>query len=157
MELPPLLRHGIDEALDGLPLADLARAAALLSERYRSETLDGRLHLSDDLAARAYLATRLPATYAAIRDAMAKLAALRPDFQPATLLDVGAGPGTALWAAADCWPGLADAVLIEKSSAIRGWGEKLSGSASRGRGCWHVGDLTTDRVSAPPLDRVCLP
>ncbi|MGE4247857.1 MAG: small ribosomal subunit Rsm22 family protein [Parvibaculaceae bacterium] len=156
MELPPLLRHGIDEALDGLPLADLARAAALLSERYRSETLDGRLHLSDDLAARAYLATRLPATYAAIRDAMAKLAALRPDFQPATLLDVGAGPGTALWAAADCWPGLADAVLIEKSSAIRGWGEKLSGSASLGRVRWHDGDLTTDLVSAPPLDLVCL-
>ena len=102
MELPVLLRQVIDQALEGVPLADLTRAAALLSQRYRGETRDGRLHLSDDLAARAYLATRLPATYAAIRMAMNELAQRRPDFEPRTLLDVGAGPGTVLWASSDC-------------------------------------------------------
>src|SRR5262245_6443943 len=123
MELPVLLRQAIDQALEGVPLADLARAAALLSERYRGETRDGALHISGDLAAKAYLATRLPATYAAVRDAMAKLSVMRPDFAPGTLLDIGSGPGTALWAAVDCWPVLADAMMIEASSAIKFWGE----------------------------------
>ena len=56
MELPVLLRQAIDHALEGVSLADLTRAAALLSERYRGEMRDDRWHLSDDLAAIAHLA-----------------------------------------------------------------------------------------------------
>ena len=93
MELPPALRQAVDKALEGVPLAELKRAADLLSRRYRDEVRDGRLHLSDHLAAQAYLATRLPATYAAIRASLAAVAEMRPDFAPASLLDIGAGPG----------------------------------------------------------------
>jgi ribosomal protein RSM22 (predicted rRNA methylase) len=156
MELPSLLRQAVDQALEGVALSDLKRAAATLSERYRGEKLDGELHLSDDLRARAYLATRLPATYAAIRDAMAKLTELRPDFQPSTMLDIGAGPGTALWAAADCWPGLADALMIEASPAIRKWGEELSKSSAIATLTWRAGDLTKDIAASGPRDLVCL-
>lgn len=126
MELPASLRQGVDDALTGIALSDLGRAAALLSQRYRSETRDGRFHLSDDLAARAYLATRLPATFAAISAAMNAIAEVRPNFAPTSLLDVGAGPGSALWAASQCWPGLARALLIEGSAAIRAVGEPLA-------------------------------
>jgi ribosomal protein RSM22 (predicted rRNA methylase) len=102
MELPPAPRQAVENALEGVPLADLKRAADLLSRRYRGEVRDGRLHLSDRLAAQAYLATRLPATYAAIRASLAAVAEMRPGFAPATLLDIGAGPGSALWAAHGC-------------------------------------------------------
>lgn len=156
MELPARLRHAVDKALEGVALAELTAAAALLSERYRGERLDGALHLSSDIAAKAYLATRLPATYAAIRDAMAKLSVSRPDFEPLTLLDIGSGPGTALWAAADCWPILADAVMIEASSAIRSWGERFSASAPVDRVEWRDGDASQGLGSLPPRDLVCL-
>ncbi|HNB29303.1 MAG TPA: methyltransferase type 11, partial [Alphaproteobacteria bacterium] len=66
MQLPPALRQAIDRELEGIALADLARAAATLSRRYRAETRDGRLHVDDALSARAYLTTRLPATFAAV-------------------------------------------------------------------------------------------
>src|SRR4029078_5400434 len=98
-----------------------ATPAAQLSEAYRGDRISGTLHMASDLAAKAYLATRLPATYAAVRDAMAKLAEMRPDFAPLTLLDAGAGPGTALWAASDCWPSLEQALLLEASNPIRQW------------------------------------
>ena len=78
MELPPALRQAVDKALEGVALADLKRAADRLSHRYRGEVRDGRLHLSDRLAAQAYLATRLPATYAAIRASLAAVAEIRP-------------------------------------------------------------------------------
>jgi ribosomal protein RSM22 (predicted rRNA methylase) len=165
MELPYLLRQAVDRVLEGVALADLKRAAATLSERYRGEKLDGALHLSDDLAARAYLATRFPATYAAIRDAMSKLAELRPDFQPSTLLDIGAGPGTALWAAADCWPGLSDALLLEASDPMRKWGETLSAQGPVAQVEWQAADIskavTTANISkavttAKIRDLVCL-
>ncbi len=142
MELPVLLRQAIDQALEGVALPDLTRAAAALSARYRGETRDGRLHLSDDLAARAYLATRLPATYAAVRAAMTELAERRPDFAPSSLLDVGAGPGTVLWAASNCWPSLKSARLVEASGAIRKCGETLAEASPVTDIDWQSGDIT---------------
>jgi ribosomal protein RSM22 (predicted rRNA methylase) len=147
MELPPQIRAAVDKALDGVPLADLQAAAERLSMRYRAETRDGRAHLSDDLAARAYLAVRMPATYAAVRASLDAVAELRPDFAPQSLLDAGAGPGTALFAAHDCWPGLSEATLVESSAAIRRWGETLLSIFSLRRADWLASDLAS--VTAP--------
>ncbi|MDY0884595.1 small ribosomal subunit Rsm22 family protein [Dongia soli] len=141
MELPHALRQAVDRALDGIALADLAQAAAVLSQRYRAEVRDGRLHLSDDAAALAYLATRLPATFAAIRTSMGEVAERAPDFAPRSLLDIGAGPGSALWAASDCWNGLQDALMIEASPAIRRWGEELAAEMAIAQVRWQAGDL----------------
>jgi ribosomal protein RSM22 (predicted rRNA methylase) len=149
MELPSVIRAAVDKALEGLPLADLQAAAGRLSARYRSETRDGRAHLSDDLSARAYLAVRMPATYAAVRSSLDAVAQLRPGFAPQSLLDAGAGPGTALFAARDCWPTLSDATLIENSPAIRRWGELLaSGFAFRSID-WRASDLAA--VAQPQM------
>jgi len=126
MELPRALRQAVDQALEGVPARDLAAAADALSKRYRAEVRDGRLHVADDLAARAYLAARLPATYAAIRAALNAVAEMRPEFSPRSLLDFGAGPGTALWAARDEWPDLATATLVESSAAMRKFGAEFA-------------------------------
>jgi ribosomal protein RSM22 (predicted rRNA methylase) len=122
MELPRALRLAVDAALEGVPARELAAASDALSARYRAEIRDGRFHVADDLAARAYLAARLPATYAAIRAALDAIAAVRPEFSPRRLLDFGAGPGTALWAARDGWPDLDEATLIEASASMRKFG-----------------------------------
>lgn len=79
MELPAQLRQAVDELLENTPLADLKGAAKALSERYRAETRDGRLHMAADLAVKAYLATRLPATYAAVRASLNAIDEARPD------------------------------------------------------------------------------
>jgi ribosomal protein RSM22 (predicted rRNA methylase) len=118
--------------------------------------LDGTLHISGDLAAKAYLVTRLPATYGAVRDAMAKLAEFRPDFQPKSLLDAGSGPGTVLWAAADCWPGLENALLLESSAAIRKWGEILAASGRVRHVTWQAADIVGSLAVDEPRDLVCL-
>src|SRR5688500_6825713 len=109
MELPAALSVAVDRALEGVALAELSAAASRLSQRYRAELRDGRFHVADDRAVQAYLATRLPATYAAISSCLEAVAERRPDFAPAGLLDAGAGPGTALWAATETWPELAAA------------------------------------------------
>ena len=63
MELPAPLRSAVDQMLQGEPLERIAKASAILSDRYRREVRDGRFHIDDGLAAKAYLATRLPATF----------------------------------------------------------------------------------------------
>jgi hypothetical protein len=141
MELPGALRMAVDRALEGVALADLSAAAARLSQRYRAELRDGRFHVDGDLAVRAYLATRLPATYAAIRACLDAVADLRPDFTPARLLDAGAGPGTGFWAAAEAWPDLAGATLLEGSAAFRDWGARLADGTALPPADWRAADL----------------
>lgn len=155
MELPFALRQAVDRALEGVKLADLAAAADNLSRRYRAEVKDGRPHLADDMAVLAYLATRLPATYASIRTSLAAIAERRPDFAPRSLLGVGAGPGTDLWAAADCWD-IEDALLIEGSPVSRAFGEKLAAAVSVPRVAWRSADITKSLPDFAPRDLVTL-
>jgi ribosomal protein RSM22 (predicted rRNA methylase) len=145
MELPPALRRAVDAALHGVSARDLAAASDALSQRYRGEVRDGRLHVSDDLTARAYLAARLPATYAAIRATLDAIAEVRPEFAPHTLLDFGAGPGTVLWAARDCFPDLDSAHLIEASAAMRRFGETVAPESGVSRIAWHQNVDAADR------------
>jgi ribosomal protein RSM22 (predicted rRNA methylase) len=155
MELPSRLRQLVDEALHGVALAEIASAADALSQRYRNEVRDGRLHISDEASALAYLATRMPATYAAIHAALSATADALPAFAPATSLDVGAGPGTALWAARACWPSLDDAELVEASAPIRAWGEKLATASGLTRIAWRAADIRSE-LHGKPRDLVTL-
>lgn len=154
MQLPPSLRAAIDRELEGIALADLARASDALSQRYRAEVQDGRLHLSDEMAARAYLTTRLPATFAAISAALAAVAEARPDLTPQSVLDGGAGPGTATWASAQQWNSLESATLVEASPAIRSVGERLGLPLTRVS--WVAGTLDAALANLPPRDLILL-
>lgn len=148
MELPAPLKAAVEQLLAHEPIERLARASDKLSSRYRREVRDGKLHLDGELAAKAYLATRLPATYAAVRAALSMVEDAAPDFHPGRLLDFGAGPGTVLWAASDAWPELAQATLIETSPAIRSVGVRLAGASTVATE-WLAGDITG---SVPPLE-----
>jgi len=143
----------VDTLLDGTPLAALKDAGRVLSDRYRAEVRDGRLHMGDNLAVRAYLAQRLPATYAAVRTAMGALEDARPDFSPATLLDIGAGPGTALWAASEAWPSLGSATLLEASAPARVAGQALAAGLPV-RCDWLSGDATLSLPAVEPAGLV---
>jgi ribosomal protein RSM22 (predicted rRNA methylase) len=156
MELPPQLRQAVDRALSGVTLNELAAASAGLSQRYREEGREGPAHIASDRDALAYLATRLPATFAATRASFAAIASARPHFAPKTLFDIGAGPGTALWAAADCWPDLADAVLVEASPIFRACGQRLAAEAKQPEITWHTVDVTHESIEIAPRDLVTI-
>ncbi len=156
MELPPALRLAVDQALEGVSATQLAAAAKALSQRYRNEVRDGRLHLSDALTAQAYIAARMPATYAAIHTAVTAAAERLPAFAPTTLLDAGAGPGTALWAAQAAWPHLRSATLLEASPAIRSIGQKLAAASTVEHIAWRETDVRHGVDSAIASDLVTL-
>jgi ribosomal protein RSM22 (predicted rRNA methylase) len=154
MELPAELRRAIDRAVEEIPSRELERAVESLSARYRAE-LCGR-HVDDDASALAYLAARLPATYAAIRSCLDSIADMRPAFSPQSLLDVGAGPGTALWAVASRWPTLGAARLLEQSSTMRRWGALLAAGAVLPPIDWLEADLRGPAPELAPHDLVVI-
>jgi ribosomal protein RSM22 (predicted rRNA methylase) len=156
MDLPPSLREAIEHVLEGVSLASLTAASNALTQRYRDEIRDGRPHLDSLEAARAYVAARMPACFAAVAASLSAVREARPEISPASLLDVGAGPGTALWAASVTWPSLANATLIEASPVIRALGEELANHLRGPRVIWQTEDLTKGLVECISHDIVIL-
>lgn len=115
VDLPLELRGALETQLRGISEATLSRATKDLSERYRSEDqAEHRVELSTE-DVEAYAAYRLPATFAATVAAFSALREQKIDWHPRSLLDLGAGLGSGLWAATTVWPSIErlDAVDIQ--------------------------------------------
>ncbi|KAK9843454.1 hypothetical protein WJX81_003461 [Elliptochloris bilobata] len=68
----------------------------------------------------AYAAARMPGCYAAVARVLDELRLRLPDFEPRSMLDFGAGPGTAIWAAREIWEGQpSDVLAVEPSLAMQ--------------------------------------
>ncbi|MBI2682200.1 MAG: rRNA methyltransferase [Acidobacteriales bacterium] len=115
MRLPDELRTAIEREIASIPAAELSRAAAEITEHYKRGDFSAPVLRSAAHRA-AYLAIRVPATYAACRKVLQRISEHLPAFAPQSLLDLGAGPGTAMWAAADLFPSLDAATLVERDA-----------------------------------------
>jgi ribosomal protein RSM22 (predicted rRNA methylase) len=141
MDVADAIRSVVADALDHIPLRDLAPAARRLSTRYRDDASRGSASLTDTEAA-AYVASRMPATLGALQHVFRQVARVTPDFSPRRLLDIGSGPGTAIWAAAGTWTSIETAVALEPEARMRAWGvriEQALGGAVPGVD-WRTGD-----------------
>lgn len=139
MELPHDVRTRLAGLLEGVSRNSLARHAASLSALYRGgANSDEAIRSRDD--ALAYAVTRLPATFAAAAAAMREVARAWPDFAPTSILDLGAGPGSATIAAVATWPSIRAATLVEPNPRF----------AALARELVAAGDLGTDAIELLP-------
>ena len=116
-DLPAELKAALDARLRGFSRNDAAERSASISKTYRDGGGSGAIRSETD--ALAYALARMPATYAAVTASLNALCEIRPEFAPISLLDVGAGPGTASWAAAEAFSSLQDFRLLDANDALR--------------------------------------
>src|SRR2546425_7545903 len=128
-DLPTELKAALDGKLRGFSRNDAAGRAASISKTYRGGGNSGTIRSETD--ALAYALARMPATYAAITASLNALVEIRPDFAPNSLLDIGAGPGTATWAAAEAFPSLRRFALLDANSALRALALDLGRDSTR--------------------------
>ena len=152
-ELPPALDAAIARLSEGLSRRDLALRARTISETYRGGGTSKPI--ADIADALAYALVRMPATYAAVSAALDALREAHPDFLPRSLLDVGAGPGTATWAATEAFASLDAFVLLDANTALLDLATRLAEGHERlaqaGR---HCGDARQLLANAAPSDLV---
>jgi ribosomal protein RSM22 (predicted rRNA methylase) len=141
--LPAELKAALDAKLQGLPRNEAAGRAALISKTYRDGGNSRAIKSETD--ALAYALARMPATYAAVAAGLNALSEVRPDFAPQSLLDAGAGPGTASWAAAEAFSSLTSFALLDDNPALRSLALELA------RGSTRLGGLTFDKGEARTL------
>lgn len=123
----------------------LGAAAARLSAGYRAN-LTSRQAVPDAAGVAAYAASRMPATYAAVTAVLDRLAAARPDLAPKSILDLGAGPGTASWAAATLWPSVASVTMVEGGADFR---SLAAGLARSGPPALQKADICQGDIALP--------
>src|SRR5690242_17604796 len=112
MRLPEYLTRAIEEASGGLLSGSVAAASRELTQRYRTGKFTVAA-IRTPAERSAYLAARFPATFAANLHVFSELRRRAPQSEIRTLLDLGAGPGTSLFSAAEVFPELTAATLVE--------------------------------------------
>ena len=135
-DLPAELKAALDARLQGLSRSDAAARAASISKTYRDGGGSGR-DPHRDRCARLCAGADARDLCRGDRKPERAAAKSRPDFAPKSLLDVGAGPGTASWAAAEAFPSL-------QGFALAGCQQRLARAGARSR----------RRQRAPARDRL---
>jgi ribosomal protein RSM22 (predicted rRNA methylase) len=152
-DLPAELKAALDARLQGLSRTDAAGRAALISKTYRDGGGSGAIRSEAD--ALAYALARMPATYAAVTASLNALCQITPGFAPNSLLDVGAGPGTASWAAAEAFSSLQGFTLLDANHALRALALDLGHRSTRLHGIkYRHGEARAALADAEPADLV---
>jgi len=152
-DLPAELRAALEAKLEGLSRNDVAARAASISKTYRDG--GGSSAIKSRTDALAYALARMPATYAAVSACLNALLEARPGFAPQSLLDVGAGPGTASWAVAEAFPTLTFFVLLDANHALRTLALDLLGDSARVGGLrYEPGEARTSLAKTEAADLV---
>jgi ribosomal protein RSM22 (predicted rRNA methylase) len=152
-DLPAELKAALDAKLQGLSRREAAGRADVISQTYRGGGGSGAIRSETD--ALAYALARMPATYAAVTASLNALREMTPDFAPANLLDIGAGPGTATWAAAAAFSSLRRFGLLDANAALRALALDLaSGSARLWDMAYRRGEARAALADAEPADLV---
>ncbi|WP_024341486.1 small ribosomal subunit Rsm22 family protein [Bradyrhizobium japonicum] len=151
--LPAELKAALDRKLEGFSRSDAAQRSQKISTTYRAGRGSGTIKSEAD--ALAYALARMPATYAAVAASLNALAEIVLDLAPETLLDVGAGPGTASWAAAEAFPSLHDFTLLDANATLSRLALDLARDSSRLAECRYVpGDASGNLAEVSQADLV---
>jgi ribosomal protein RSM22 (predicted rRNA methylase) len=152
-DLPAELKATLETRLHGLSRNDTAQRASAISQTYRGGGGSGAIRTEAD--ALAYALARMPATYAAVTASLNALREADPDFAPQNLLDVGAGPGTATWAATQAFASLQSFTLLDANAALRSLALDLArGSRRLSAMRYDHGDACAKLTEAPAADLV---
>ncbi|MFF0460195.1 small ribosomal subunit Rsm22 family protein [Streptomyces mexicanus] len=120
------LRAALSGLLDGLPPRQAAGAVERLIASYRGDTPTDAPILRDRADVAAYAAYRMPATFEAVRSALAAFADAVPGWAPGSHVDVGGGTGAATWAVAATWDGERPVTVLDWAEPALALGREIA-------------------------------
>jgi ribosomal protein RSM22 (predicted rRNA methylase) len=136
-------------------LCGLMAAREDLTLRYRQRDFSQECMISATHR-NAYVVTRMPATYAVVQRVMSEIRHRLPDMPLAHLLDLGAGPGTVMWAALEVFESIESIAHLEQDLGLIDMGKKFAAFSNKPP-CtsseWHHGDMRQGDVRKAVLSK----
>lgn len=124
--LPSHIAAVTDEIISRSDIKAIQANAEKLHNRYMSTSEDQHgPRITKPADTLAYLSLRFPATYAQLFAAFTQIQERVPSWQPKTVLDIGCGPGTGIWAAKEVWPDIQSAVGIDRDTNFLSLAEEI--------------------------------
>lgn len=120
--IPQYLQNAIEAELEQVRWQEVTEAREELTDRYRQQAKSKGPLMTTEAHRLSYLATRLPATYTVCEAVFQRLS----HYSIRSLLDLGAGPGTAMWAASEIFPDLNEVTLVENDIPLIEIGKKMA-------------------------------
>jgi ribosomal protein RSM22 (predicted rRNA methylase) len=157
VQLPEDLLAAIQREVGRADPSALARASQELTRSYKAGTYS-QPPIQSAAHRAAYLTVRLPATYAANWRVLTEIRWLAPRVDIRSVLDLGAGPGTAVFAAAEIFPELQQATELESSDAWLKLGKQIAADSPHSvlrEAEWIRQDLQS-KFDASPHDLVAI-
>ncbi len=153
---PAELSGALAAKAQGLSRGDASKRAAAISQTYRGG--GGSTAITTEADALAYALARMPATYAAVVACLNAMTDIVPSFAPKSLLDCGAGPGTATfavkaWAAPRASNSLTTITLLDANPALRVLALYLADEMALSLR-YELGDLLATSATAEAADLV---
>lgn len=141
--LPSYINRTVSDLLSNSKDLSWNIKAVELHNRYMARDKKIGNYVNDQNDVLAYLALRFSATYAQIYGALSQLQELQPSWHPQSVLDIGSGPGTGIWASIETWPSIATATAIEQNPHFLSVGQNILGSSpSSIKVTWQQQDFT---------------
>ena len=144
MPLPENLQEAIEIEIDRFGWHTINEARKELTDRYRSRSHDKQAFMTKEEHRCAYIAARMPATYSVIYRVLEEIKSRSPSIIIKSLLDLGSGPGTAMWAAHAVFEGIDTITQYEQDEQLISLGRRLanhSDQASLKNARWELQNL----------------
>lgn len=124
--LPQHSIAAINELLYQQSNTEWIKRAERLHEKYTSQIHEKEnRYITDMDDVIAYLALRMPATYAQHYATFLAVQELYPHWEPQSVLDIGCGPGTGIFAAKEVWPSLTEGMCLDRERNFLQIGQQL--------------------------------
>lgn len=144
MDLPNDLKYSIEQLAVGVPHGKLLETSADISSKYKNESGQGKRLVKEKAETIVYAIVRMPATYGAVSSAIKYLLEMVDSANIKTVLDVGSGTGTAVWAAYECIPGIETVTCLEREPEMIEIAKTLMQSMPlKDKVTWLQGDMST--------------
>ncbi len=141
MELPVELVVALDEMGGAYPRERLIKSAQKISSKYREEFGLGNGFRWDECDVVSYSVVRMPATFSAITTTLKSLKQVF-ETEITTVLDIGSGTGSAVWAVFSILENIKEMTCIEKDKNMMSCGKNLLKNTDyEDRVSWKHGDI----------------
>lgn len=125
VNLPPLISESVSRILLRSDARLLSLQAKELHERYMQGANPLQPNIQKPTDCIAYLALRFPATFAQIASALSQIQERIPGWEPKSVLELGCGPGTGIWAAKSVWKSIRTATGVDKEQLFLTLAEEI--------------------------------